>query len=508
MPIKKITILVTVLAIVLYSRILNTYFISDDYEWWSRVRGLDFINSFRLFLPPDLGGISFDPYFRSFVGWTVWINTVPLKMAPFVFHSTNLLFHSINAILVGCLAYLFFRKKIIVFFLAIIFFITFPFHAEAVTWSVGGRYDVVATTFYLLTTLFTIKYAESKKTIWPYFSCVAFVFALFSMESAVTIPFTVMAVLLIQDPSKALDVIRINKKYILSLFIILVVYVVGRSIYLKSANPFTDTSFVHLFTVSRFFIIYAFSLLFLIPLWKGIKILLKKYAPKILFLYLLVGVLYLPTAYLPTQERHLYLPSFALAILFAGLSYIVYARIKKNYILKWLLIFILLFAIVIDGFILFTKNERWRAAGVLAENLTVQIADLAQSAPLNDTLYFLNLPDNLDGVFVYRSRMKDAVEFRLKRKPPQMVFTPRIGGTSSTVSIVDKKTLRLTSIGGFLLFLPKKNSHGGLFVKTESYKATQIDKNALLVEFFDRNFDAYNSRIFYFQDGRIKSLKQ
>lgn len=45
------------LTVFLYHRTFNAYFVSEDYEWWTRVRDLGWFDSFRLFLPSKLGGI-------------------------------------------------------------------------------------------------------------------------------------------------------------------------------------------------------------------------------------------------------------------------------------------------------------------------------------------------------------------------------------------------------------------------------------------------------------------
>ena len=125
---------------------------------------------------------------------------------PYGFHLSNILFHSLNTLIVILLAGMLFRNATgkldssvyYAAFLVGLFFGIHPLHVESVVW-ISERKDVLYAFFFLLSILFYIHYlsstADRKKAMY-YILCLSFfLFSLLSKPMAVTLP----AVLLILD---------------------------------------------------------------------------------------------------------------------------------------------------------------------------------------------------------------------------------------------------------------------------------------------------------------------
>lgn len=500
---------VTTGSLFLYFRTLNGYFISDDYEWWKLVRGLDFWGSFRLFLPSDFGGIGLLSYYRPIVGWTIWLDTVPFKMTPLAFHLTTLAFHIFNTTLVGILGYYLFKRNYKVALIASILFSVFPFHSEAVIYSVGGRYNVVMTTFYLLAFLFVVRYQLSKKIIWAFWACFAFFLSLLSLDSAVTLPLVTFGFILVTNSFQWKETLNRYKYFLSSLLFTFFLYFFIRSFTLQTLNPYSLTGYMNSFTISRVFQLYIGG--FLVAVFTRLFILksrrLFRNEKLIWFLFILVGILFLPIAYIPTQERHLYLPSFAFVLCLSGIAISIYGWLQKKE-LKFKIAFwaLFLFIILFNGNVLLLKNKNWRFAADLAERITSQASQIIKENPNEKLIYFLNFPDSVNGAYVYRVRMQEAIEFRIGSFTPKLIFTPQIIGIKSNARILNPKRLIVESENGFMLFLPKRDQEGRNTILTEDYRATQLSDKTFLIEFLNSNFDVRKSKVYVFEDGKIKPL--
>jgi hypothetical protein len=57
------------------------------------------------------------------------------------------------------------------------------------------------------------------------------------------------------------------------------------------------------------------------------------------------------------------------------------------------------------GGTLYRSNENWREAGIISKNILESIRRLGNA----DRLFIINLPDNLNGAFIYRNGIRDAI---------------------------------------------------------------------------------------------------
>jgi len=108
------------------------------------------------------------------------------NLNPKPFHTTNLILHLLNIILVFQLIYLITRKTG-VSVIAALFFAIHPMHVESVAW-ISERKDVLYSLFYLGALITYIYYIKNKKNKYLIYSLLLFIFSLLSKSMAVTMP--------------------------------------------------------------------------------------------------------------------------------------------------------------------------------------------------------------------------------------------------------------------------------------------------------------------------------
>ena len=188
-------LIILALSFLVYSNSLSYDFVWDDISDSTEVQ-------VTVQSPLDVYTASFwekanwDPpgsgYYRPLTFLSYAINFAASKDSPLGFHLTNLLFHSLNCLLMFFLFNLalpstYPRSAIII---GSLIFAVHPVHVEAVTW-ISGRTDVLCTTFVLASIIF-YHYAlttESIKRFLAYLgTLVCFILALHSKEMALSLP--------------------------------------------------------------------------------------------------------------------------------------------------------------------------------------------------------------------------------------------------------------------------------------------------------------------------------
>ncbi|MBL4708670.1 MAG: tetratricopeptide repeat protein [Flavobacteriales bacterium] len=116
---------------------------------------------------------------------------------PKVFHTTNLLLHLMNVVLVYIFVFRLFRDKSIALFVALLFAIH-PMHLESFAW-VSERKDVLYVFFFLLGLLQYLNY-QKKQTYRTYLLCLFFfLLSLFSKGMAVVFPVVLLLLDYVQN---------------------------------------------------------------------------------------------------------------------------------------------------------------------------------------------------------------------------------------------------------------------------------------------------------------------
>ncbi len=105
---------------------------------------------------------------------------------PRAYHTTNLIFHLLNIVLVFFLIFTLSRRIEAAFITALLFAIH-PLHVESVAW-ISERKDVMYAFFYIASLISYVYYLKKNKLKYLIFTAILFVFSLLSKSAAVTLP--------------------------------------------------------------------------------------------------------------------------------------------------------------------------------------------------------------------------------------------------------------------------------------------------------------------------------
>ncbi len=331
-------------SVVVYVYTLKIGFVWDDYlfiqQQLAAVKEFDFFEGLKKFV-----------YFRptvtlfSLLDYTLWHRN------PFGYHVTNLLFHTINALLVALfsrriLMDLSLRREDALFgasLLAGVLFAVHPIHTESVNW-IEGRTDLICTTFFLLSMVSYMEFRR-RRSLGALFACGVFgIFAMAAKEPAVMLPAVIVAYeFTFAEKRKPLlgfvttavvlcaVVLYARRHIVLELMVpflkqegslreLLWLGVLSYGYYLKKVVvPFPLNFFIGEFPETLPF--FAFSILSLGALLL-VVLFFRKRAPVLVFMILWWLLTVLPhevilfggSATAPVAERYLYLPSVAFCV--------------------------------------------------------------------------------------------------------------------------------------------------------------------------------------------------
>ncbi len=126
-------------------------------------------------------------YYRPILTLSFMFDAQISGASPFFYHLTNVLYHTINSILV----FIFLKKlkvsERIAFFLSLLFSIH-PIITQAVAW-IPGRNDSLLTLFTLLSFIFFIDYLQKGQTKKYFLFLLFFIMAILTKETAIILPF-------------------------------------------------------------------------------------------------------------------------------------------------------------------------------------------------------------------------------------------------------------------------------------------------------------------------------
>lgn len=178
---QYILLLLTVAAFGIYANALNGGLVWDDHYYVSRFP-LRFNSLSSLFLPTDLKG-AIMVFYRPLIGLTYLLDYSVWFDKPLGYHLTNIIFHTVNTVLLYFICNKIFKSVTVAFWAAMLFAVH-PIHTESVSW-IAGRTDIVATAFVFLSMLAHTEFKEknNKKAIIP--ATLFFALAMFSKEIAI-----------------------------------------------------------------------------------------------------------------------------------------------------------------------------------------------------------------------------------------------------------------------------------------------------------------------------------
>ncbi|MEK6334027.1 MAG: hypothetical protein AABM67_03700 [Acidobacteriota bacterium] len=432
-----------------FSTILTSYFLSDDFVQIGKVLNGDF---------SVVWGRAHGGFFRPLFVLSYIIDAKIWGARPLGFHITNVAVHSLNAFLVFLLSFRLLEylessamARQTVSMIAGALFLLHPSHTEAVSW-ISGRADLIATFFSLLSLLVFLSHRQTQRSSRLVISLVCFALALLAKESAICVPFLILAIELFARGNKY----RWRRSLALSALyvLILLVFIAVRYAFLGSlvggygpgqhlnfalpwlrdrllealvrsilpALPSQLSPFLFKPLQSRAFILFllifgAVTTLIIIFRRRMCEASTRKkqnrfiIALACLFLFSLLPVINLRlTLYQTLGERFLYLPTVFSCLLTAYLCAILVRPFAV-----WLLI--LICAVAIYSTTLYRTNRLWKEAALLSQSIK---DELANSATRN-RLLILNAPDNLKGVPVFHNGLPEALHYFQNQKPVKQV---------------------------------------------------------------------------------------
>ena len=184
-------LLIILLSVIVFSNMFRNQFVGDDHNL---VVENDFIRDWsnlpKIFTSDYFALSKIGPYYRPVTTLTFFIDYSLWDLNVFGYHFTNLLFHIVNAILIYLILSLVLKNRITAL-VASLLFALHPVQTEAVN-GISFRVDLHAFSFFLLAIFLYIKHSSQKGPKRKFYyagSIISFIFALFSKEMAITLPF-------------------------------------------------------------------------------------------------------------------------------------------------------------------------------------------------------------------------------------------------------------------------------------------------------------------------------
>lgn len=438
-----------VLTFLIYFFVLNLFFVSDDFHWLTLAKNQSI--SWRFFIYNYEGnhnGGSYNPVF--FLIFNILHSIFGLK--SYMYHLVAIILHASNA----CLFY-FLTQKILKLiklpfsqkwaWLAALLYLAWPTNVETIAW-LAANMHLWATLFYLASLLFYFKFLEQKTNKHLYYSLLFFALAIFSKETAISLPFIILnwEIYLISQKQSQNKKWRFKYKRILAYFSILFIFLIARykSIGLLFGYYAKDTlgwplkewagnlaAYGFEFATASYFRESFFKLwyyyldylvigicLFLAIYFYHILIQKNKVQFTLLFAALISLAPFLPLGLNRTTfegERYLYLPSIFLIILFVFL-------LEKINLDKRLKMGTFLFLILCSVVIIQTKSISWQKSSLVSRQILSSYAEL-DLAP-GQKLATVALPDNLSGAQLFRNNLQQALELYYPDNSPEIVNLP------------------------------------------------------------------------------------
>jgi hypothetical protein len=402
-------------AFFIYLPVLTHFFVSDDFQVLYRV-----CKERVIFIPG---------FFRPLSDITIYANYVISGLHSIWFNSFNILIHGINSFLVFLICLRFadkFRGKSNAIYFALlssVFFISYPFHNEAIVW-ILGRGAGMACLFALLGLL---SYYEIKRTSLKMLVCsLCYFISIAAFESTMIFPLIVLLLLFFERQN--FETIR---KWTFSFALTFLIHLIFRlllsgSILGSYGNGFFHTNLkeycLHFAkTAGRLILPPSDNALLLVSVFIFLIIIIIIYIKRSLHrikekkirrnILVLSGMLVIASMVpfvggISTQtsesDRLMYFPSVFACMIWALV--IVYDVRKKN--LQRVFIFL---TIVYNLIFLELNNLNWEKASSITSSILEKISE-SKNADDTSRIYFLNIPEEIEGAYVFRKGFSDALK--------------------------------------------------------------------------------------------------
>lgn len=413
---------------------------------------------------PGIFKIPGDMY-RPVMNLSIVIDYLIYHYHPTGFHITTLILFTLSALLIYAIVKKISQNNLMSFFASLIF-IVIPNHFETTIW-IGGRTDLLACFFYLLTIYFFIQFISRTNVAQPLgwdaykfliLSYLSAIPAFFSKEISMTLPFALALIYLfyLRKESK----LSLKKIFLLWLpyIVLLIIYLIirkqivgswigGYRLFGEASStsfspksillPFYFVKYLFNFDYLATFIpklasnfsanilaIFEIISFLIIALFLNLKRLKDlKFWKNIIFLVFITFFVSIPNfSILPALKlnlmntRVLFIASIPIAILIA---YLIFNDLNKRRTLKiaFATLICLIFSI---GF--FFNYLPWHKAQAKTKIILDNIQQLHPEfstlsyATYDKELFFKNLPDNIYGAFTFRNGFPEALRIKFNNK--------------------------------------------------------------------------------------------
>ena len=420
-------VLLFVLTLVLYYCNLQAFFVSDDFEWLAVSINRNPLN----FFVTNYAGASQGGSFGPLVNLVYYLAYQWGRLNPLYYHLFSLFFHFANIVLFYLVIKKLFSSKIAI--ISALLFTVYFNNAEVVAW-IAAIPHLLSTFFFLLTIYSYLLFQEKQKIFIYGLSLVFFALALLAKEIALSLPLVILLLSWIRDRQSK---IYFNKKqvfYLVGAYLVVLLFYLywryqttgilfgyyGRSQLDINPKAYLENFYYLLLTFfsSGYFRIFLFSIIknqlkIILPIslliGGGLIYILRQKIKIILpyvLLFLVVLIPYLSLAPNPLNnegERYVYLPALFLIPILA------------YFIARWhlaqprLLMFLLALIFISSAYLLYQKNKIWSAAAQISENIVLEFGQKIDTQK-DSEIYFVYLPDNLQGAQVLRNAVEQAID--------------------------------------------------------------------------------------------------
>lgn len=489
---------IAVVACIPFLPIMQTPFVSDDWDFLYRVltsQSTAVADIFTSNVVGGHGGGSYRPLTSLF-----WVTmTRAFGMNPLPFHLVSILFHAATAVLlflIGSSLRFFGDRREIVGFGAGLLFALMPNHA-AISW-ISVINDTMMAAFLLLSLYALLQWQQQREHRWAWYglSLIALLASLLTKEMGIVFP-VIGTLLLFLERDRTGNVFKAAGRSVAACvphgLIVLFFFAIRHLSIGLLVGDYTGQSFyLDRFFVARSIISMTVSNLFsgrvrtevtvflfdtvwtwlpllmlgiglLVWLWRERKELSQLSILFIVYLASLIPVVRFAVNALRTYpnsegERLVYLPSAFFALWFVG-SVVVCIKRKQTALL-------VVMAIAISLFVqLQPKVTRWQRAGELGESLVQQAVNEIEQNNI-DGVVFVGMPDMIHGAFVFRNAFPLAVALQSEGsiRPEQLLVTkPR-----TVLSEMNQFLVQKSEDTGFLY----RSASDTSFIVSEAKEAT------------------------------------
>lgn len=409
-------------SLAVYSPIINSYFVADDFGYVGLYIRQQLVDVPRLFAADWSQGIwgfnlgELRPMIALSFIWDafLWSNN------PLGYHLTNLLVHGASSALVFFTLRRLLGADLTASTLAAVLFAVHPVHVEAVSW-ISGRTELISTFFYLSSFLAFGSYRAVERTRYYVFSLLLFVLGLFSKEMVLSLPLMLVAYdVVCHRPTIANRQIKWWLPHI-GYFTILALYLCLRKLIFGNAlrNPdipdfvlrqgeylsylFPPMDMLVGSVRSRWVLLLWAVLLFALSLLPLVHSKARRRAqvalagvvhPALFFsvVWYLISIIPLISTY--RSARHLYLPSFGLCI---AIGLLLPRIVTKRRMVT--VTFAVLIAVCSAELLYYAV--RWQQAAQLSRQMRDDLQQIVQDVPEGSGLILVNTPGSYQGRFVW-----------------------------------------------------------------------------------------------------------